>query len=202
MPIFKDITGQRFGRLTAVSLYSRATQHPRRNARWLCQCDCGSQATPTLINLTSGNTLSCGCLRRELFQTHGQTGTPEYHAWGAMIQRCTNPKDHRYKNYGARGITVCKQWQRSFKRFFADMGPRPEGLTLERIDNNIGYEPRNCTWDTYSQQNRNRRPKTHCVNGHAFDAANTYVNPKGHRICRACKRARWHRSENSRGDHQ
>ncbi len=91
--------------------------------------------------------------------THGHTAgkfSPEYYTWASMRTRCTNPNHSSFKNYGARGITVCPQWA-SFEQFLADMGPRPEGKTLDRIDTSGNYEPSNCRWATYSEQGSNRR---------------------------------------------
>lgn len=89
---------------------------------------------------------------------HGKSRTPEYDIWVQMVQRCTNPKDANYFKYGARGITLCKRWRDSFINFLEDMGERPEGLTLDRKDNNGNYEPSNCRWTSYSVQNVNKRP--------------------------------------------
>lgn len=90
---------------------------------------------------------------------HGMTGTPEYNAWLKMRKRCGNPKDKAYRNYGARGIHVCPEWQRSFEAFFAHVGPKPSpDLSIDRIDNDRGYEPGNVRWADTSTQNRNRRP--------------------------------------------
>lgn len=89
---------------------------------------------------------------------HGIVGTPEYAAWGAMIQRCNNPKHPRYPLYGGRGIQVCERWLNSFENFYADLGPRPDGYELDKIDNDKGYEPSNCRWVTKLESRRNRRP--------------------------------------------
>jgi hypothetical protein len=92
---------------------------------------------------------------------HGMTGTPEYHSWVGMIQRCHNPKATGYHNYGARGISVCERWRNSFSSFHDDMGPRPPGTSLDRINNNGNYEPGNCRWTTASEQKRNSRTARH-----------------------------------------
>ncbi len=91
--------------------------------------------------------------------THGMSNTPEYYSWKAMKERCTNKHHKAYKHYGGRGLVICNRWLNSFENFYADMGDRPNGLSLERTNNNKGYNPKNCKWDTGLRQNRNRNFK-------------------------------------------
>ena len=131
-----------------------------RNTLARCVCNCGTEKTVQLGSLKNGNTLSCGCLKKERLTTHGQGGngkqSPAYRSWDAMIQRCTNQKDKRYQDYGGRGITVCPEWL-DFEAFYRDMGDRPAGTSIDKIDNNGNYEPDNCRWATGSEQQRNKR---------------------------------------------
>lgn len=153
--------GQRFERLTVVE---RSGSSSSGEARWLCLCDCGNTSTTSASNLRRGNTKSCGCLQREQMaarsRKHGGTGTVEYIAWNAMVQRCTRESHPAYKNYGGRGITVCAQWRHDFSAFLAHIGPRPSrNHSLDRIDNGRGYEPGNVRWATLSTQASNRRQR-------------------------------------------
>lgn len=161
-----DLTGQKFNRLQVIKFSHTGSA---KNAHWRCVCDCGKTTTVNSNKLRRGQTRSCGCLRRESVAenlggkvTHGMHKSPEYYAWGGMIQRCTNPKAKYYNDYGGRGIDVCERW-RKFENFFADVGFRPApGLTLDRIENNKNYEPGNVRWATRSTQQRNRR-KTQAI---------------------------------------
>jgi hypothetical protein len=158
VPAFKDITGQKFGRLTVVGSLG--------GSRWRCRCDCGTEKDVTGANL-GRSTTSCGCFHREktarLNYRHGHNfrakTTSIYSRWAALVQRCTNPRDRAWPWYGARGITVCERWL-IFENFLADVGEPPTGLTLDRIDNDRGYEPGNCRWVTMKEQAANRRPRT------------------------------------------
>ena len=168
---FNDITGQRFGRLTVTSRTENYIMPSGgQKAQWVCKCDCGNTKVVTTTHLKSGHTSSCGCLQLETLEngrhanrTHGMKGSPEYRSWQAMKQRCLNQNNVKFRLYGERGITICEQWLDSFETFFADMGTRPDGTTLDRIDGSKGYYPGNCRWATYSEQNRNRRKYHHSL---------------------------------------
>lgn len=160
----KDLTGARVGRLQVLRCAGRNRQG---NYQWVCQCDCGRQVTVSGGHLTrSVPTLSCGCLavdtarRTKTKHGHAASGreTPEYLTWRAMLQRCYCRTHHAFDQYGGRGIGVCSRWRRSFEAFLADMGRKPgPTYSIDRIENDRGYEPGNCRWATKTEQARNRR---------------------------------------------
>lgn len=155
----KPIEGNRYGRVLVVSYAGLNKDHI---ATYLCRCECGKEWVTSGVRIRQGRVNSCGCKRTEHFITHGQcrgiSYAPEYNIWRSMLARCKNPNLECYANYGGRGITVCDRWQESFEDFIADVGSRPSPLhTLDRIDNNAGYEPGNVRWATQDEQNRNKR---------------------------------------------
>lgn len=161
-PRFQNITGQTFDRLRVDSYAGNYKGRLGSGAAWNCTCSCGSRVVVRASLLKSGKTRSCGCFnqerRRERMTIHGQTGTKEYRSWGAMKTRCTNPRQRSFKDYGGRGITVCKRWLHSFENFLVDMGPCPsENHCIERKDNDLGYTPGNCIWATNAEQSVNKR---------------------------------------------
>lgn len=163
-----NLVGQRFERLVVVGDAGICSKH---NVRWECVCDCGGRAVAYAYDLRAGKVKSCGCLAREGANTKhglargGKRRSRVYSIWATMVQRCTNPNDRAYANYGARGIKVCRRWM-SFENFFADMGePAPE-QSLERANNDKGYSPNNCYWASRAEQARNKRSTVRvCVDG-------------------------------------
>lgn len=152
-----DLTGQRFGRWLVVG---RGTPtHKRYKPRpWACICECGRSAEVPGDNLKNGRSRSCGCLRREAITIHGGSGTPAYRSWSGMLHRCYKTTNIGWENYGGRGIKVDKRWH-DFSNFLADMGERPPGKSLDRIDVNGNYGPGNCRWADASEQSSNQRKK-------------------------------------------
>jgi hypothetical protein len=122
---------------------------------WTCQCECGTTKDISGIHLRNGKISSCGC---KIGDFHGLSNAPEYNVWHKIIDRCTNPKSKAWNDYGGRGITVCERWKNSFRLFIEDMGRRPSPeLTVERVDNDLGYAPDNCKWATRKEQCLNKR---------------------------------------------
>ncbi len=153
--------GDRYGRLTvAMEIEPRVTHSAKRMHRHRivrCKCECGALVDVSLAHLRSGGTASCGCLGKHNGTKHGKRYTPAYEIWKTMRQRCLNPRNAHYTYYGGRGISVCDRWLNSFVSFLEDMGERPEGCSIDRVNNDGNYEKSNCRWATSTQQARNTR---------------------------------------------
>ena len=153
-----DLTGQTFGRWFVIKRNEHTAKDGRR--KYQCKCECGVVRDVDGRALTKGVSKSCGCLSKELVadrsSTHNMTKTPTYKSWAAMKVRCNLESDSGWVNYGGRGITYDPAWE-SFEKFFEDMGERPEGTTLDRIDVNGDYSKDNCRWATNAIQSHGRR---------------------------------------------
>ena len=158
----KDLSGQRFGYLVAIS-----SKYENGKTKWLCKCDCGKEHYVDASKLTSGHTKSCGCMHGALITAgktrHGMSHTKIHDEWMNMRSRCRNPHNTSFKYYGERGLTVCKEWDESFEVFYEYVSKLPDFGTptysLDRIDNDKGYEPGNVRWASKRTQAINRR---HC----------------------------------------
>jgi len=154
-----DLVGECYGLLLVTGISHTCA---RSNVVWACVCACGAKTTAYAYDLRSGKVVSCGCYGRSgLAVKHGMARSgvgrsKTYTVWAAMLQRCVNPKDKNYKNYGGRGITVCKRWLK-FENFLADMGEPLAGLSIDRKNNERGYTPSNCYWATREEQSFNKR---------------------------------------------
>lgn len=155
-----DLSGKRFGKWTVVGLAYKKNGV----TFWECTCDCGGKANVFRGSLRSGASASCGCVTaqksKERAFKHGFSKTKIHMIWCTMKQRCTNKSSKSYQNYGGRGIGICDRWM-EFENFYADMGASyVDGLSIERINNDLGYSPENCKWIAMSEQAKNRRPSS------------------------------------------
>ncbi len=163
-----NLTGRRFGLWIVLN---RSSDLNIKSVMWDCKCDCGVTKPVNSSNLLSGGSMGCGCARYSNMgvasTTHGQTKNrkipPTYHSWAGMKARCSNSRHIGYANYGGKGIKVCERWL-SYENFFEDMGEKPKGFSIDRIDANGDYTPENCRWASYTQQANNK------TNNHVISA--------------------------------
>lgn len=151
------LSGQKFGRLTV--LYENPVRTKRGNLRWDCHCECGNKTTVAGSDLRKGSTTSCGCYKEEFLFTHRKTGSKVYKAWGSIKARCCDVNSKDYDRYGGAGISIHPDFVVSFEAFYAEVGDPPEESykwSVDRIDNQKGYEPGNMRWATAAQQSRNQ----------------------------------------------
>lgn len=167
--VAKEISGQRYGRLIVIE---RAGRDKRKYATWKCQCDCGNEVIKRSYYLRRAVKPSCGCWKKEmasrLHTKHGKRNTRLYEIWKAMKQRCSNPNHAKYEYYGGKGVEVCSEWQNDFQAFYdwAMANGYADNLTIDRIDNDKGYSPNNCRWETVKNQ-------------HNHTSANRYITYNG-----------------------
>ncbi len=158
MGAYIDISGLRFGRLTAIERHEKTRDG---KTTWWCICDCGTQRAFIGTLLRSGHTKSCGCFQVDEtirnHTTHGKSHTYMHRLWTDIRNRCNNPRNKSYPFYGGRGIKVCERWEADYSNFVADLGTPPPGMQIDRIDNDRDYGPDNCRWTTRAINCRNRR---------------------------------------------
>ena len=194
-----DLTGQKFGRLTAIGI--DLARDTTKRTYWICQCDCGKISSHRADGLLRGTIKSCGCYKSEQDairvsknHKHKQSGTRLYSIWQGMKERCYRKTSSCYKNWGGRGIDVCDEWRNDFAVFYQwaiDNGYK-KNLTIDRIDNNAGYNPQNCRWVTIKEQCRNRRSNIDITIGNTtktltewcevFDLPYGTINARYHRM--------------------
>lgn len=170
-----DIRGQTFTRLTVID---RAPDYKNGSARWLCRCECGNEVVAIGQKLRNGRTKSCGCFNVDLakmrFTTHGESRTRLFRIWGGMLNRCSNPNNVGWENYGARGIRVCQPWRDSYETFrdWAVSNGYAANLSIDRINNSGDYDPSNCRWASAEEQSRNKRNNARLSDGRfAYDVS-------------------------------
>lgn len=175
---YQDLSGMKFDRLTVIKLYERTS---KRRYIWLCKCDCGRETKVSAAHLKNGHTKSCGCLNNERIASinfkNGLCGTRIYYIWYNMCNRCNRENNYEFSNYGDRGIKICVEWlgENGFVNFaeWAMKNGYEDDLTLDRIDNNMGYSPDNCRWvDKYVQANNKRNNRFIKINGEVGTVAN------------------------------
>jgi len=174
MMAIKNIVGNKYSMLTVVSFSKRKD----RQTLWNCRCECGNMTIVNGNNLKSGATKSCGCLRYTANKTHGMAGKhPLYDTWLNIRRRCNSEENPAYKYYGGRGIKVCDRWN-NFENFLSDMGERPSGTSIDRVNNDGNYSPENCRWATKEEQMNNVRKKKNNktgITGVYVSAAGRYI---------------------------
>lgn len=166
MPNFKNLTGEKFGRLTVIGVSRKVESGNRERYYWRCKCDCGNEKEVRTDCLTSGLVKSCGCLKKDQdkinltkYHKHKLSHTKLWDTYYGMKSRCYDKTDKRYSDYGGRGIEICPEWLENFENFvsWSLKNGFDDNLQIDRIDNDSGYSPQNCRWISIKENCRNRR---------------------------------------------